>query len=301
MVNLFLQGRAWQCQSEPMTPAAASLLLLLLAATAAEAAVPLPRLRPGDLFIQDTGSAIPLPRLRPSRDASAAPSQGGNDVAEPPGDVPKSKRSSPIAWPAGKGSWPASALDEAREACRGLLAGRDIDFTPLPAIGGAGGCGSAAPIEVTRIGAVALKPSATISCPLAAELDDWLKTTVQPAAKARLGTQVTEIHVAASYVCRRRNNSSTGKLSEHGKANALDMSGFSFAAQKEVTVAGGGGWGSGLLGKIGLSKGGSFLGDIRKGACSYFTTVLGPGSDPYHGDHFHVDVLQRRGGYRICK
>ncbi len=132
-------------------------------------------------------------------------------------------------------------------------------------MGGSGGCGSAAAIEVTRIGSVALTPSATISCPLAAELDDWLKTSVQPAAKARLGTSVTEIHVAASYVCRRRNNSFTGKLSEHGKANALDMSGFSFAAQKEVTVAGGGGWGSSILGKIGLSKGGSFLGDIRKG------------------------------------
>ena len=50
-----------------------------------------------------------------------------------------------------------------------------------------------------------------------------------------------------------------------------------------------------------LSKNGSFLEDIRKAACPHFTTVLGPGSDPYHGDHFHVDVLQRKGGYRICQ
>ena len=41
--------------------------------------------------------------------------------------------------------------------------------------------------------------------------------------------------------------------------------------------------------------------EVRLRACRMFTTVLGPGSDPYHGDHFHVDVLQRKGGYRICQ
>ena len=68
-----------------------------------------------------------------------------------------------------------------------------------------------------------------------------------------------------------------------------------------VTVGGKDNWGEGLLGAVGLSKGGSFLEDIRKAACTHFTTVLGPGSDPYHGDHFHVDVLQRKGDYRICQ
>ena len=109
----------------------------------------------------------------------------------------------------------------------------------------------------------------------------------QPPSPAE--NQVTVIHVAASYACRRRNNARSGKLSEHARGNAIDMSGFSFARSDAVVV--GGGWGDGLLASIGLSKSGSFLGDIRKDACSYFTTVLGPGSDRYHGDHFHVDVL----------
>jgi hypothetical protein len=122
---------------------------------------------------------------------------------------------------------------------------------------------------------------------------------VQPAAQARLKTQATAINVAASYVCRRRNNASSGKLSEHGKANALDLAGFSFARQEQVAVSGG--WGAAILGTLGLSKNDSFLGDIRKSACTHFTTVLGPGSDPYHGDHFHIDVIERRGGYRICQ
>jgi hypothetical protein len=40
---------------------------------------------------------------------------------------------------------------------------------------------------------------------------------------------------------------------------------------------------------------------LRKSACAQFTTVLGPGSDGSHEDHIHVDLLERRGGYRICE
>jgi Extensin-like protein C-terminus len=29
--------------------------------------------------------------------------------------------------------------------------------------------------------------------------------------------------------------------------------------------------------------------------------VLGPGSDGYHESHIHVDLTERRGGYRICQ
>jgi hypothetical protein len=29
--------------------------------------------------------------------------------------------------------------------------------------------------------------------------------------------------------------------------------------------------------------------------------VLGPGSDWYHEDHIHLDLMERRNGYRICQ
>ena len=35
------------------------------------------------------------------------------------------------------------------------------------------------------------------------------------------------------------------------------------------------------------------------GACGDFTTVLGPGADVYHGDHFHLDVLMRKNGSSV--
>jgi len=40
---------------------------------------------------------------------------------------------------------------------------------------------------------------------------------------------------------------------------------------------------------------------VRKSVCAHFTTVLGPGSDGYHENHIHVDLAERRGGYRMCQ
>lgn len=252
--------------------------LLLMASAAGAESVPKPRPKPSNGETMQT-AVIPIPRPNPHR-AQAVPKAADGDSSTP-------------------ATWPAATPNQALAACRVALAGLDIGYKPLPPIGNDSGCGIAAPIEVNRIAGVILKPAAIINCAAAKAMNDWIMARVQPAAKKRLNTTVSEIHIAASYVCRRRNNASSGKLSEHAKGNAVDMSGFSFAKSDAVTV--GGGWGQGLLASIGFSKGGSFLGDIREGACSYFTTVLGPGSDRYHGDHFHVDVIVRRGGYRICK
>jgi hypothetical protein len=29
--------------------------------------------------------------------------------------------------------------------------------------------------------------------------------------------------------------------------------------------------------------------------------VIGPGSDEYHDDHLHLDVVERRAGFRLCE
>ncbi len=252
--------------------------LLLIGSAACAEAIPKPRPKPSSRETVQI-AIVPIPRPNPHR-AKA---------------VPKTKDGDTAAARTGSATTPA----ETPASCREALAGIDIGYKPLPSIGSDSGCGIAAPIEVSSVAGLTLKPPAVINCAAARAMSDWITSSVQPAARKRLKTTVTEIHVAASYVCRRRNNASSGKLSEHAKGNAIDMSGFAFAKSDAVAV--GGGWGDGLLATIGLSKGGSFLDDIRQGACSHFTTVLGPGSDRYHGDHFHVDVIVRRGGYRICK
>lgn len=263
------------------TPLIAAACLGYACSLAAAETVPKPRLRPGPAPAQEQAvtpaSAIPIPRLRPA-------------VKRPETEAPET----------GAG-WPASAVAAGKANCATLLDGLDITYAPLAPIGREGGCGAPAPVEVTAVAGVRLEPPATQTCAMAAAMAAWLKEDVQPAARRRLGTEVTEIRTATSYACRRRNNGASGKMSEHARANALDMSGFTFAKKTNVTVKGEDGWGRGLLAAVGLSKNGSFLEDIRKAACAHFTTVLGPGSDPYHGDHFHVDVLQRRGDYRICQ
>ena len=45
------------------------------------------------------------------------------------------------------------------------------------------------------------------------------------------------------------------------------------------------------------------VGALRTTACGYFTTVLGPGSDAAHAEHFHFDLGLHgaTANYRICE
>lgn len=123
--------------------------------------------------------------------------------------------------------------------------------------------------------------------------------TLQPAARKSSGARVTEIRNASSYACRRRNNARSGKLSEHGKANALDIAAFVFADKSEMAVRG---QSTGILQKISFSRRGSFLKSVRKEACKHFTTVLGPGTDAFHKDHLHLDLMKLRPGrFKMCR
>ena len=36
-------------------------------------------------------------------------------------------------------------------------------------------------------------------------------------------------------------------------------------------------------------------------ACDQFTTVLAPGSNAFHYNHIHVDLMRRRNGRRACQ
>ena len=84
-----------------------------------------------------------------------------------------------------------------------------------------------------------------------------------------------------------------GVLTElHGFGNAIDISSFTLADGRKVTVQQG--W-------RGDGDERAFLREIRKDACAEFMTVLGPGSDRHHGDHFHLDLANRRSGMAYCK
>jgi hypothetical protein len=243
---------------------------MLLAAPASGAVkVPVPRAKPG------YQSEIPIPKPKPPR-------------AKPK-----------VAWPKTFGKWKADEVLSARQECERMLSGLDIIWRPDEPIGHGGGCGTAAPIAISEVAQIRIDPPATVNCALARAVHDWFVEDVKPAARKQFGSKVRTVHNASSYACRRRNNGSSGKLSEHGRANALDISGFVFAKGGAVTVAGGSG---GLLRLVGLSGNGGFLKSVRKSACKHFNTVLGPGADRHHGDHLHLDLMKLRPGrFKMCR
>lgn len=188
-------------------------------------------------------------------------------------------------------------LEEER-ACLAAGVVRETGFIRTrAALGGPSACGAEQPFEMAAAdnGRVVLKPVAYLRCPMIPQVDRWVATVIQPAARRMFGMPVTEITIAGSYACRPINHAWGGMLSEHGHANALDVSAFTLADGSRITVKRG--WRSADL------RARAFLREVHDGACTNFTTVLGPDYNSLHHDHFHVD-LARRGpdGLRtVCK
>jgi hypothetical protein len=162
------------------------------------------------------------------------------------------------------------------------------------ALGGPAVCGALQPLTMFAAagGRVALKPPALLRCPMVPALEQWVRHVVIPAAHSYFGMPVVELKVAASYSCRPMNHVDGARLSEHGHANAVDVSGFVLANGHTVTVSIG--WWGGLAER-------AFLRAVHQGACAIFTTVLGPNADRLHRDHFHLDLARRYGGATVCK
>jgi hypothetical protein len=270
-----LQRRFWG-----IAGSAAMAIVLWLAAGHALASTPIPRAKPQlpPEAAAITESSVVLPREKP-------PWPGR-------GQIPQR------VWPKSMGAWPGAMVLEARAACEKSLNRLAIIWRPDVPIGELGGCGTPAPIAIAEVAGVRIDPPATVNCAFALALHGWLSQSVQPLAKRQMGASVVAIRNASSYACRRRNNATSGKLSEHALANALDIAAIDFSRKKEIEVAGAT---TGLLGKLGLSGSTAFIKEVRKSACGYFNTVLGPGSDPFHGDHFHVDLMKLRPGrFKMC-
>ncbi len=145
------------------------------------------------------------------------------------------------------------------------------------------------PLLVSTLGpGIALEPAGVMNCPMAEAAAKFAQSVVAPAAKSAYGAELKSIANASAYVCRPRNGSS--KLSEHAFGNAVDMARFVLADGTGIDVAATTG-----------PKAGPFLAELRKAACGPFKTVLGPGSDADHANHFHFDLATRRNGSAFCQ
>jgi hypothetical protein len=141
------------------------------------------------------------------------------------------------------------------------------------------------------LASVSVSPAATLACPIVSVLDQWIAGAVQPSAQRWFGQPVVEIKQISAYSCRGMNGNPNARISEHAFGNALDIAAFTLADGRKIVVKSG--W-------HGSPEEQGFLRDVQGAACDQFTTVLAPGSNAYHYDHIHVDLMRRRDGRHAC-
>jgi hypothetical protein len=146
-------------------------------------------------------------------------------------------------------------------------------------------CGEQSPLLVTSVLSrgrmVPLSSPVTTNCQMASALPGWV-ADVDGYAQAMLGSRLAEINTGTSYMCRNRNNASDGFTSEHGFANAVDVTGFTLEDGRSIGVEGQ--W------LPASAPEGRLLRLAHDAACAGFTTVLGPEANAEHRDHLHLDL-----------
>jgi hypothetical protein len=181
-----------------------------------------------------------------SADGKSGKAPAGKDAAEPAAKAadeaktpdPKSDKADAKKPPAIPTEWPAVDVELAKARCTQLLKG--IDAVTIPeAPFRKGDCGAMAPVRLISIGKnpeISFSPPPIVSCDLVVGLTKWLKDEVQPAAKKHLGSEVIRVDSMSDYSCRMAYGRVGNKLSEHGKANALDIGSFITRKGEEAVV-----------------------------------------------------------------
>ncbi|MBV8446798.1 MAG: extensin family protein [Hyphomicrobiales bacterium] len=163
--------------------------------------------------------------------------------------------------------------------------------TPLP------DCSSANPVRMSVIHLASgttldLPGKPIVNCAFALVFTDYARNLLAPLAASMLGSPAVSLDTGPAYECRPRNHVAGAKTSAHGKGIAIDLAGIILADHRRI----------GIAHQADASET-LFLHTMRQAACGWFTTVLGPGSDPSHAEHLHFDILQHGSSdhYRICE
>jgi hypothetical protein len=190
----------------------------------------------------------------------------------------------------------AQSTQGAPTACQARLSEDRAVFKSIGEIAGdpngPAGCGARDGVLLQRIilpdhTEVAVEPPARMRCDMAEAIADFVREDLASAAAA-LGAPLSAIENHDSYDCRGRNRIADAKLSEHGRANALDIRSIRLKDGRVVRPSDA---------RASLA----FRAAMKAGVCNRFAIVLGPGSDGYHEDHIHMDRAERRGGAGMCR
>ncbi len=145
-------------------------------------------------------------------------------------------------------------------------------------------CSARSPLSLTAIGKnepLKFANAVTTNCAMAVTLAEWSKD-VKDAARKVYGDsiKITEIGTGSDYQCRNVNGASTGRVSEHAFANALDIMSFKFSDGSKTELESG--WN-------GSEKEKAFWRAVHGASCKLFMTVIGPDGDAAHRTNMHLD------------
>ena len=193
----------------------------------------------------------------------------------------------PMQMPETMGGMPAS-----EKACRQRLQKLGVTFRDVPRIARGRSCGIEWPVELSGLsGGIQIRPAAQVNCQITEAFARWVKAELVPSTRMRYLSGVSAIHQMSSYSCRTMNSQRGAAMSEHAKGNAIDVGKIVLKNGKAIAIEKKGFF---AFREKGLLKA------VRGDSCKYFSTVLGPGSDRFHKDHFHFDLRARKSGYRHC-
>jgi len=184
-----------------------------------------------------------------------------------------------------------SAAPAAPSACQ-LQLSKLATFQPLPVLVGPGECGATDAVLLDAVilpdqNKVTVSPAATLRCPIAVQIAQWVRDDVAPTV-LKFGAPLRGLDNFDSYECRGRNRVRGAILSEHGRADALDVRLFKLADGKTLTLT-----------DVNVDK--NWREALKASACARFSTILGPGSDGAHEEHIHLDLAERRNNYKVCE
>lgn len=184
---------------------------------------------------------------------------------------------------------PRAMLDADEADCRRELKKLGVTYQDLPPIRDSAACYIDNPVRVSAMGSVEMKPAATLTCRMALTFARWTRNELVPNTRWRYFSGVKTIRQGSSYSCRKIAGSRT--QSAHSTGNALDVMAIELNNGKDIDVV-----------KKGLFsfRERKLLNNVRADGCEYFTTVLGPGYNYDHRNHFHFDLMQRKSGHRAC-
>ena len=186
--------------------------------------------------------------------------------------------------------WQLAELKHDSELChRVVQASESLKAGPIAPLIDTNGCGWTDAVRMSEIGGAKIGVS-RVSCEVAAALALWSKFEVQPLAQRIFGQRVTHVRNFGTYSCRKIIGSKfcRNRLSEHARANAIDISAFRLATGAKTVLKRD--W-------KGTGKKAQFLRAIHSGAYNYFRVSLGPDFNRAHHDYFHFD----RGDLRTCR